>query len=136
MIMDFYASGKPIEDPVEEKDGDEEAEDVEEDEVVEIIKELIETRIRPTVQYDGGDISFVNFDHESGIVYLKMHGACRGCSQSSVTLHHGIERMLKYYVEEVQGVEEVVDEEDEALESESQDTLKKFEELEAKLEAA
>lgn len=63
------------------------------------IKELLETRVRPAVAQDGGDIVFHSF--EDGIVYLKLHGACSGCPSSSATLKSGIENMLKYYIPEI-----------------------------------
>lgn len=69
-----------------------------------MVKEIITTRVRPFVQEDGGDISFVEFDEESGIVVVQMKGACVGCSSSSVTLKNGIENMLKHYVPEVKEV--------------------------------
>lgn len=76
-----------------------------EDEIVAQIKELLDTRIRPAVAMDGGDIVFVKF--EDGIVYLTLHGACSGCPSSSVTLKSGIENMLKHYVPEVESVQEM-----------------------------
>lgn len=85
------------------------------DEVVLMIKELIFTRIRPAIQDDGGDIEFVRFIEDSGTVYLRLKGACRSCDSSSVTLKNGIESMLKYYIEEVQNVEPVDDEVEEAV---------------------
>lgn len=69
------------------------------------IKELIETRVRPAVANDGGDIVFCKF--EDGIVYLKMQGACSNCPSSSATLKAGIENMLKYYIPEVEEVRPV-----------------------------
>lgn len=72
------------------------------DAIVTQIKELIDTRVRPAVAQDGGDIIFHRF--EDGIVYLTMQGACSGCPSSSATLKHGIENMLRYYVPEVQEV--------------------------------
>ncbi len=72
-------------------------------EIVDTIKELIETRVRPAVAQDGGDIIFHSF-HE-GIVKLEMHGACSGCPSSTATLKSGIENMLKHYVPEVIAVE-------------------------------
>lgn len=63
------------------------------------IRELIDTRVRPAVAQDGGDIIFQSF--EDGIVYLKLYGACEGCPSSSATLKSGIENMLKYYVPEI-----------------------------------
>ena len=71
-------------------------------EIVEQIKELIETRVRPAVANDGGDIRYRGF--RSGVVYLQMQGACSGCPSSSATLKHGIEGLLKHYVPEVQEV--------------------------------
>lgn len=71
------------------------------------IKELLETRVRPAVMMDGGDIAFESF--EDGIVYLRMHGACSGCPSSTMTLKSGIENMLKHYVPEVREVRPVQD---------------------------
>ena len=70
-----------------------------------MIKEILETRIRPFVQEDGGDISYVGFDEDTGVVTLHMKGSCAGCPSSSVTLKNGIENMLKHYVAEVETVE-------------------------------
>ena len=69
------------------------------------IKELIETRVRPAVMQDGGDIVFQEF--KDGVVYLRMQGACSGCPSSTATLKHGIENMLRYYVPEVTEVQAV-----------------------------
>ncbi|KAJ5245998.1 hypothetical protein N7468_000981 [Penicillium chermesinum] len=80
------------------------------DEVVGMIKEILETRIRPAIQEDGGDIEFRGF--EDGIVMLKLRGACRTCDSSTVTLKNGIESMLMHYIEEVKGVEQVMDQEE------------------------
>ena len=74
-------------------------------EIVKQIKELIETRVRPAVAQDGGDIIFESF--ENGILRLQLHGACSGCPSSAVTLKDGIENMLKYYVPEIESVEAV-----------------------------
>ena len=99
-IMDHYTSGEPI---ISEDTSSQVPEglesDGEEDSVVSQIKELLETRVRPAVAQDGGDIIFHGF--QEGIVYLQMQGACAGCPSSSMTLKHGIENMLKYYVPEV-----------------------------------
>ncbi|KAJ5157103.1 NifU-like protein, partial [Penicillium canariense] len=84
--------------------------DEEDDEVVSMIKELLETRIRPAIQEDGGDIELRGF--ENGIVLLKLRGACRTCDSSTVTLKNGIESMLMHYIEEVKGVEQVIDQEE------------------------
>jgi Fe-S cluster biogenesis protein NfuA len=69
------------------------------EDVIVQIKELIETRIRPAVANDGGDIVYRGF--EKGVVYLKMQGACAGCPSSTATLKNGIEQLLKHYVPEV-----------------------------------
>jgi len=92
------------------------------DEVVGMIKELLETRIRPAIQEDGGDIEFRGF--EGGNVLLKLRGACRTCDSSTVTLKNGIEGMLMHYIEEVKQVTQVLDQEEEIAASE----FAKFEE--------
>ena len=69
------------------------------DEIVVQIKELLETRVRPAVAQDGGDITFHSF--EDGVVYLHMQGSCAGCPSSTATLKMGIENMLRHYVPEV-----------------------------------
>ena len=74
-------------------------------EIVKQIKELLDTRVRPAVAMDGGDIIYNDF--EDGIVYLKMQGACSGCPSSTATLKMGIENMLKHYIPEVQEVRPV-----------------------------
>lgn len=74
---------------------------------MEQILELLETRVRPAVAQDGGDIVYRGFDSASGTVYLNMRGACSGCPSSSATLKGGIEKMLKHYVPEVRTVEAV-----------------------------
>jgi Fe-S cluster biogenesis protein NfuA len=73
------------------------------------ISDLIDERVRPAVEMDGGDIEFVRFDEEEGIVYVKMKGSCDGCPSSSATLKHGIKRMLEYYVPEVVDVIPVIE---------------------------
>ncbi|KAK8795576.1 hypothetical protein WA158_000233 [Blastocystis sp. Blastoise] len=97
-------------------------------ETVCLIKELIETRIRPRIQQDGGDIFYNHFDDKTGIVKIEMTGACKGCPSSSVTLKQGVEKMLKHYIPEVQ---EVI-----AIETEhEEETDKKFrEEFETELQ--
>jgi Fe-S cluster biogenesis protein NfuA len=74
-------------------------------EIIQQIRELIDTRVRPAVAQDGGDIVFHSF--EDGIVKLEMHGACSGCPSSTATLKQGVENMLKHYVPEVVAVEAV-----------------------------
>jgi len=103
-IMDHYVSGKSV--MLEGESAEAEAiADEEDDEIVSQIKELIETRVRPSVAQDGGDIIFKGF--KDGVVQLEMHGACSGCPSSTVTLKNGIENMLKHYVPEVESVEQV-----------------------------
>jgi Fe-S cluster biogenesis protein NfuA len=74
-------------------------------EVVAQIRELIETRVRPAVAQDGGDIVYRGF--KGGTVFLALHGACSGCPSSTMTLKNGIESLLKHYVPEVEAVEAV-----------------------------
>ena len=96
-IMEHYTSGRPI---VLAPAGEAAAASGEGDsETVAAIKELIETRVRPAVAQDGGDIVFEHF--EDGVVYLQMHGACSGCPSSTATLKAGIENMLRHYIPEV-----------------------------------
>jgi Fe-S cluster biogenesis protein NfuA len=96
-IMDHFTSGEPI--LIEGAAGGEGDGAGEDDEITAQIKELIETRVRPAVAQDGGDIIFRGF--EDGVVYLHMQGSCSGCPSSTATLRHGIENMLRYYVPEV-----------------------------------
>ncbi|CAI7828933.1 unnamed protein product, partial [Closterium sp. NIES-53] len=101
-LMDFFASGQPVLNPQTEAAaaGGEQQPAEDESETVLMIRELLETRIRPAVQEDGGDIDFVDFDEATGIVYLRMKGACSGCPSSSVTLKSGVENMLTHYIPE------------------------------------
>jgi Fe-S cluster biogenesis protein NfuA len=104
-IMEHFLSGDPV---IEADAGltDEAAPDDDEDELVKQIRELIDTRVRPAVAQDGGDIIFRGF--ERGVVYLHMRGACSGCPSSTITLKNGIENLLRYYVPEVVEVRSVV----------------------------
>ena len=102
VIMEHFQSGRPV---IEVDAVDKEVVDSDDDEVVGQIRELIDTRVRPAVAQDGGDIVYKGF--EDGIVYLHMQGACAGCPSSTATLKHGIENMLRYYVPEVQEVRAV-----------------------------
>lgn len=108
-IMDFFASGLPVvtEESVTAFKGSTSDAYDNDDETVQMIKELLDTRIRPTVQEDGGDIIFMNF--ENGIVKLKMQGSCTGCPSSVITLKNGVQNMLQFYIPEVLGVEQVED---------------------------
>lgn len=104
-IVDHYTAGKPVmaeakkPAPAAAIDGD--------NPIVAQIVELIDTRVRPAVAMDGGDIVFHSFDENEGVVRLEMHGACSGCPSSTATLKQGIENMLKHYIPEVQTVEAV-----------------------------
>jgi len=99
-IMDHFTSGDPVvnADALENTHAQHGGLDA----LVAQICELLDTRVRPAVAQDGGDIVFKGF--ENGIVYLTMQGACSGCPSSSATLKHGIENMLKYYIPEIQEV--------------------------------
>jgi Fe-S cluster biogenesis protein NfuA len=102
-IMEHYMSGGPLmadgSDAGEETDSDDEFFNEADTETVEIIKDLIETRVRPAVANDGGDITFRGF--RDGIVYLNMKGSCSGCPSSTATLKHGIQNLLKHFVPDV-----------------------------------
>ncbi len=107
-IMDHYMAGLPVVDEGAAPDADETVYDGPDAEIVAEIKELIETRVRPAVAQDGGDITFERFDSATGIVHLSMRGACAGCPSSTMTLKMGIENMLKTYIPEVTAVEAVL----------------------------
>ncbi|CAB4299278.1 unnamed protein product [Prunus armeniaca] len=112
-IMDFYSSGQSLFLDSKTASAMDTAIQEDDSEIVAMIKELLETRIRPAVQDDGGDIEYRGFDPETGIVKLRMQGACSGCPSSSVTLKSGIENMLMHYVPEVKSVEQEHDADDE-----------------------
>jgi Fe-S cluster biogenesis protein NfuA len=97
-IMEHFTAGRPVILGGLETAGAAAAGE-EDDEIVAQIKELLETRVRPAVAMDGGDITFEDF--EDGIVYLHMQGACSGCPSSTATLKAGIENMLRHYIPEV-----------------------------------
>jgi len=103
-IMEHFASGAPllIEGAAPAQSGGE-FYDSADAETVATIKELIETRVRPAVAGDGGDIVFRGF--RDGVVYLAMKGACSGCPSSTATLRHGIENLLKHFLPQVKAVE-------------------------------
>lgn len=97
-IMEHYQSGAPVMEGTDSSSGH--AEHTGEDgEIVDQIKELLDTRVRPAVAQDGGDITFHGFDR--GVVYLHMQGACAGCPSSTLTLKMGIENLLRHYIPEV-----------------------------------
>jgi NFU1 iron-sulfur cluster scaffold homolog, mitochondrial len=103
--MEHFTRGLPLMEGG--ADETEETYSEEDSEVVGQIKELIETRVRPAVAADGGDIIFKGFDGDSGIVSLHLQGSCAGCPSSTITLKNGIENMLRHYVPEVTAVEAV-----------------------------
>ncbi len=104
VIMDHFVAGRPM---IESSAEDDLVEDIapEDEEIVAQIRELLDTRVRPAVAGDGGDIVFRGY--RDGIVRLHMQGACSGCPSSTATLKHGIENMLRHYVPEVVAVEQV-----------------------------
>ena len=105
-IMEHFMSGAPV-----IADGEGTGEEVKEDydakdeDTVKTIKELLDTRVRPAVANDGGDITFHGF--KDGVVFLHMRGACSGCPSSTATLRHGIENLLKHFCPDVQEVRPV-----------------------------
>lgn len=101
-IMDHFVKGGIVIDE-NAKSPKEIAKD--EDPLIAQIKELIETRVRPAVAQDGGDIIFHSYDE--GVVQLELHGSCSGCPSSTITLKNGIESMLKHYIPEIIAVEAV-----------------------------
>ncbi|XP_034548867.1 NFU1 iron-sulfur cluster scaffold homolog, mitochondrial [Notolabrus celidotus] len=109
-IMDFFTTGLPVVNEDSQPSADTAPSD-DDDEVVAMIKELLDTRIRPTVQEDGGDVLYRGF--EDGIVKLKLQGSCTSCPSSIITLKSGIQNMLQFYVPEVESVEQVKDEDEE-----------------------
>ncbi len=108
-ITDFISLGIDVIENYKEKDLVENKEYIssseEDKEIVDTIVELFDERIRPAVAMDGGDIVFRDF--KDGVVYIAMQGACSGCPSASVTLKHGIENMLKYYVPSVKSVVDI-----------------------------
>ncbi len=103
VIMDHFVAGLPVFDNSFTKEAAVIASDL--TEIEKQIIEIIETKVRPSVAMDGGDIVYRGF--ESGVVMLELRGACSGCPSSTVTLKQGIESMLKYYIPEVLSVEAV-----------------------------
>ncbi len=111
VLLDHFAGGAPLfragsADGIEVAgDGEDFGEDPADADIIEQIKDLIDTRVRPAVARDGGDIVYRGF--QRGTVYLAMHGACSGCPSSTATLKQGIEQLLKHYVPEVTEVRAV-----------------------------
>jgi len=106
-IMDHFTRGLPVVEGTGEEVDDETQYGDADPEIVAQIKELIDTRVRPAVAQDGGDIIYKGFDGGSGIVFLHLQGSCAGCPSSTMTLKNGIENMLRHYVPEVTAVEAV-----------------------------
>jgi len=129
ILMEHFSSGQPLFRSQEERDaaGPQDTRILDTDsETVAMIKELLETRVRPAIMEDGGDIEYRGFGENDGIVKVKLKGSCRGCDSSTVTLKSGIERMLMHYIPEVKGVEQILDQEEEIA-------LNEFDKLEKKL---
>ena len=106
-VMEHFTRGLPLIEGAAEEMEDDLVYRRGDPEVVAQIKELIETRVRPAVAQDGGDIIFKGFDGGTGIVSLHLQGSCAGCPSSTMTLKNGIENMLRHYVPEVTAVEAV-----------------------------
>ncbi|KAG6857662.1 hypothetical protein H0H87_010231 [Tephrocybe sp. NHM501043] len=130
LLMEYFSSGQSLfrSDEDRENAGPQDTRILDTDsETVAMIKELLETRVRPAIMEDGGDIEYRGFDEDGdGLVRVKLKGSCRGCSSSTVTLKSGIERMMMHYIPEVKGVEQILDQEEEIA-------LEEFNKLEQKL---
>ena len=104
-IMEHFMSGMPVLRQEQAQNSGEEFFAPEDAETVATIKDLIETRVRPAVAQDGGDITFQGF--RDGVVFLNMRGSCAGCPSSTATLKHGIQNLLRHFVPEVREIQEV-----------------------------
>jgi len=104
VIMDFYSAESPLPALADAAIITDTTIFDDDDEVVAMIKELLETRIRPAVQEDGGDIRYIGYEEETGIVSVKLAGSCVGCPSSAVTLRNGVENMLMHYIPEITAV--------------------------------
>ena len=102
ILMDFISTNQPFVEAVSPANSRTFDNEIERE-----IYNIIEDRVKPAVALDGGDIEFVKFTPEDGVVYVSMHGSCSGCPSSSVTLKDGIKRTLQYYVPEVMDVLQV-----------------------------
>lgn len=105
VIMDHFTSGQPL---MRVGAGESDIPAEPDSEVVAEIKQLLDTRVRPAVAQDGGDIQFDRFDETDGALYLRLRGACAGCPSSAATLKSGIETMMRHYVPEVTRVEQTL----------------------------
>lgn len=104
-VMDHFVSGAAL---IRDGQAEEIGDASQDSEIVAEIKQLLDSRIRPAVAQDGGDILFDSFDEDSGVLTLRMRGACAGCPSSAMTLKAGVEQMMKHYVPEVTRVEQVL----------------------------
>lgn len=104
-MMDHFMSGAPLLRDGGTEAGEAHAASEDGDEVVTEIKALLDSRVRPAVAQDGGDILFEAFDRDTGVLTLRMRGACAGCPSSTATLKAGVEQMMRHYVPEVTSVE-------------------------------
>jgi NFU1 iron-sulfur cluster scaffold homolog, mitochondrial len=107
-IMDHLTGGRPLLLDAVQEGHDDTAYEGDAAQIVAEIKDLLDTRIRPAVAQDGGDITFNRFEAATGVVFLNMRGACSGCPSSAATLRAGVENMLKHYVPEVTRVEQTL----------------------------
>ncbi|MEO8813090.1 MAG: NifU family protein [Caulobacteraceae bacterium] len=107
-IMDQFTGERPLLTEADAPIADEGVYEGEAAQIVAEIKDLLDTRIRPAVAQDGGDILFSKFEPDTGVVWLHMRGACSGCPSSAATLKSGVENMLRHYVPEVTRVEQTV----------------------------
>ena len=107
-IMDHFTGGEPLIVEGEVEAPQTRTYEGESAQIVSEIKELLDSRIRPAVAQDGGDILFSHFEPDTGVVWLHMRGACAGCPSSAATLKSGVENMLRHYVPEVTRVEQTV----------------------------
>ena len=108
IIMDFFSKDEPLFTKAPDVETQPPATVSEDSELVRMIRELLDTRIRPSIQEDGGDIEYKGF--RDGIVYVKLQGSCVGCPSSVATLRNGIENMLMHYIPEVRGLEQITEE--------------------------
>jgi len=105
VIAQFYAAGlQVVKEGVAERDSAFAQHSFDPGSLEAQILQLLEERVRPFVQQDGGDVEFAKFDHEGGTLHLRMHGSCSGCPKSSVTLQHGIKNLMEHYIPEVKEV--------------------------------
>lgn len=105
VVMDHFVSGQPL---TRGAGGETDGHAEDDSEIVAEIKALLDSRIRPAVAQDGGDILFDSFDEATGVLNLRMRGACAGCPSSSATLKAGVEQMMRHYVPEVTRVEQTL----------------------------